>query len=112
MEFMFAWYPALKFFVFGFIIDIVVILAYKKYYKASAVIVIMYLIFLVLAPVKIDGTASKAYHKITKAHQETKYKAIEADLPTINLQQKTFQERMAEENLRSSEANKKIQDEM
>jgi len=112
MDFYVAYYPmiiaALQF--------IILFASYKlwraeKFKTAFALVAISASIFF-FAPVKIDGTKTKQYHKHSVAERVSEYREISRNAEVLRTKKPTFEERMKAEEERSRSENKKIEEDM
>jgi len=83
----------------------------KRFKTAFALIVISAAIFF-FAPVKIDGTKTKQYHKHSVAERVSEYMEISKNSKVIQTKKPTFDEVLREEERRSDNENKKIEEEL
>ena len=112
MEFFIAWYPTLKFGIFLTLVTLASFLVYHKWFKTTLALVIVSLLFMWLAPVKIDGTSSYSAHKAETNQRTQEYRIVESERNIVTTHKPTFKERMAEEEQRSDTANKKLSEEI
>lgn len=112
MDFMIAYYPLAKFAVTLLtILAIFYAIKYKKIKTAIGIIVI-YVTFMSLSPVKIDGTNTAIQHKKVVNYQNAKYAAEVLEIQDVKIETKTFAEKLAEEEALSARKNQEILDEI
>ena len=112
MDFMVAYYPAFYFFAALALITSVVWLVKEQKYKLAAAMTFAILVFMYLAPVKIDGTETAKYHKSQEHQRDSQYSATIRELPPIHIVKPEFDDRMKAEEERSDAANAKIEAEI
>ncbi len=108
MEMMYAWFPIAKGIVIFVMLATIVFLVRKRWYKASFVFGAVMIALAIYSPVKIDGTNTKAHHKVTHAERTAEYIDVAEEAVVVTTKKETFQERMAKEDARSKEKNKDI----
>lgn len=114
MEFMVAVYPAVKLFAMILVVVVAVLLYKAKKHKLNMAWGILWLLFFYLAPVKVDGTQSKAAHKaeVTQANSYYEEHALASDAKPVKTIKLTFEQRMAAEDARSKAKNQEVTDEI
>lgn len=113
MELMIAWYPAAKLAALLIVLGISIFLYKKKLHTANIVLGVVFLIFMYLMPVKIDGTEGKKYHlqeviEVNNYHDQHDEESIQK----VEVKKLTFDEKMALEDARSVAANARIKKEI
>lgn len=105
MTFMIAYYPLLKF-ALVFLVFAGAVYAYtKRHFKTAGALAVLIAIFMIFAPVKIDGTNVDKHNKRQHEVRTQEYKSVTSDAVIVHVKKPTFQERMAAENARSLNAN-------
>ena len=112
MNTMIAWFPIAKF-IFGVMAMGLIWWLMKKGFKKIAYSLIIFVgIVLWFAPVKIDGTKTETHHKNQVKQVTVKYNDVERNKQIITTKKKTLEEVLREENARSLQANKVIEQEI
>ncbi len=110
MDFMIAYFPILKagFAVFG--LGLAYWFWYKKLYKAALGVILFIAVVGWFAPVKYDGTNTIQHSKKQQAQRTAEYNNV--DIPKVVTVKKTFAERMAEEDARSTDKDTKLKEDL
>ena len=114
MEFTYAWLPAVKLLVTLVLLVGLFLLLKSKHYRTAGALAVIWTLFLYLAPIKIDGTESKAAHR-AEVIQENAYHeahALSETVKAVETKKLTFAERMAAEDARSKAANQVVTDDI
>jgi len=115
MEFYIAWYPAAKLLVFLLLAGGIALLIKAKHYKVAGVMLALWITFLSLAPVAIDGTQGKKAHR-AEVREATIYHTAQSSsnpkVVVVHTKKLTFDEKMALEDARAVKANKAVTDEI
>ncbi len=112
MEFMVAWFPAVKLAVLGAFIGAVIFAVKKKWHKTALALMVVGFLFWWLAPVKYDGAETAKHHKQTHKQRTTEYKYVSDEAKVVTTKKKSLAEVLAEEEDRSKKANQEIQNEI
>ncbi len=112
MSFMGAMYPMVIGVVGLLYLVVIFLFGKKKMYKTAITLVVLGAAFTMYAPIKIDGTNSTKHHKVTSELRSAEYKEVQAEAKIVEVVKPTFDERLAQEALRSEAATKKTQDEI
>ena len=112
MDFYVAYYPM----IIAFVQLLILFASYKLWragkYKSAAALVFASAVLYIYAPVKIDGTKTKQYHKHSVAERVSEYREISKDATIIETKKPTFEERMKAEAERSKAENEQIEKEL
>ncbi len=108
MSFMGVTYPLIIGLIGIIYMWVVFILGRRKMYKSVIGAVILAIAFTVYAPIKIDGTNTKANNTRTVKERTVEYNEVQETSKIIITSKPTFQERLDQETLRSEKANQKI----
>ena len=112
MNFMIAYFPAIRFAISIFALFLIYFSFRKGFKKTGYTIAIAIILFLVLSPLKYDGTKTKEYHQLSHRERSTQYNYISDHSEKKVTKKKTFAERMAEESARSKQQNQEIKDDI
>ena len=114
MELMIAYWPAAKLFAMAMVLAVALLLYKTKYHKLNIAWGLLWATFFYLAPVKIDGTETKAAHRV-EVTQENAYHeahALSETIRPVETNKLTFAEQMAAEDARSKAANQVVTDDI
>ncbi len=112
MDFMVAYFPAIKGIIGLLFVLVIYMNARRKRYKTALVLSLFGILFTMYSPIKIDGTRTAQHHKTTSLERSAEYDDVARNTFVITTQKKSFAERMEDETNRSDMANKRISDEI
>jgi len=112
MEFMVSIYPLAKFIAIALVFLIIILLIKNKHYKSALALWLIWNMFLIFSPIKIDGTNTKTAHSIEIREADSYHRstALNEENVKVETPEISFEEKMKLEAARSANEIKNIQD--